>query len=86
MIASMLLDDYYSTYRYEDLGMKDYKGRNNPYDYSWYEVNTKDGDFLDTVKKWIKDNYKEFGKIFKIVEHSKLKPDDIFELYDKITQ
>lgn len=81
MIAVMLIDDYYPIHRYIDLGMMDYKGRNNPYDYSWFEENTDDGDFLDTVKKWIKNNQKEFSEIFKITEKSKLKKsDDVFEL------
>lgn len=81
MIAVMLIDDYYPMHRYIDLGMMDYKGRNNPYDYSWFEENTDDGDFLDTVKKWIKNNQKEFSEIFKITEKSKLKKsDDVFEL------
>jgi len=86
MIAVMLIDDYYPMHRYIDLGMMNYKGRNNPYDYSWFEVDTKDGDFLDTVKKWIKNNQKEFYPIFKIAEGTKLKPDDIFDIYFDICE
>ncbi len=86
MIAFMLVDDGFEAKDYDSLGYKDYNGNNNPYDYSWFEEETRDGDFLDSVKKWIKQNLEEFETIYNIVKKHKDKFDSekIFNMCENI--
>ena len=90
MLASMLVDDKKDPDTILELGTVGYSRRNkygrNPYDYSWFEEETRDGDFLDSVKKWIKQNLEEFETIYNIVKKHKDKFDSekIFNMCENI--
>lgn len=86
MVAFMLVDDGFEAKDYDNLGYKDYGGKNNPYDWAWFEEDTKDGDFLDSVKKWIKNNLEEFETIYDIVKKHKnnFNADKITDLSENI--
>lgn len=80
MLAFMLVDDNQDFNFYNELGYKDYKGKHNPYDYSWFEEEDEKGlDYLFVLEDWIKNNEDEFKKIYDIVKKHK---DDFSE--DKI--
>lgn len=56
MLAVMLLDDGYNWKMLQNIGYKGYPGKNNPYDYSWFEEENEDGDDVLTI---LKDLYDE---------------------------
>lgn len=77
MLAFMLVDDNMDFDTWDFLGTKSYKklgGKNNPYDYSWFEEeDEKDQnlDYLCAIGEWIKENTDEFKKIYEIVKKHK---------------
>ena len=75
MLAFMLVDDNQDFKCWDILGTKAYKrfgGKNNPYDYSWFEEEDEDEkDYLQYVFDWISENEDEFKKIYDIVKKHK---------------
>ena len=75
MLAFMLVDDNQDFKCWDILGTKAYKrlgGKNNPYDYSWFEEEDGDEkDYLQYVFDWISENEDEFKKIYDIVKKHK---------------
>ena len=73
MLAWMLVDDGFDKDMYINLGLKKYKsvynGKNNPYDFSWFEeYDSDDNTGLQLVKKWIQSHPKQWAKIYDIVK------------------
>ena len=75
MLAYMLIDDNLGCQYYSILGISKYKtkfkGKNNPYDYSWFEEQgwtNEDEDILMSCQDWIQNNYTEFNQIYKFVK------------------
>lgn len=64
MLAVMLLDDNYNISYIRDIGWKSYKGKNNPYDFSWFEEEDGgDNTVLEVIQQLWVDN-KDFYDIF----------------------
>ncbi len=90
-LALMLIDDNEPIEQVRMIGYTSYKGKWNPYDYSWYEEETKDGmDILDICRIWINDNFNEFKKIYDFCKkHYKYYKsnhgiDEFFYIYDDL--
>ena len=94
MCVVMLLDDDLHYTNLEQLGTTRYKGSNNPYDFSWFEEENKDGDtVLDTIQDlYMKPSNQKFANMFermyeiikKTCTSYKNAIDGIWELQDKI--
>ena len=70
-LAAMLIDDNNPWNYYDKIGLKSYKriGRNNPYDYSWWEGDNDDDDVLEILQKtWIPENIGIFKRVYYIVQ------------------
>lgn len=67
-LAAMLVDDGNDYLQVYKLGFTSYKkiGKNNPYDYSWFEEEVDDKDMLTICQEWIADNEKEFRNIYNL--------------------
>ena len=94
MLAIMLVDDNKDYSDIIDLGFNLYKGKNNPYDYTWYEEGFIDSngteytDILEYIQKLFK-NSKEFRELFKEVYDFCKKaninnPEKFFDIYEYI--
>lgn len=86
-LAAMLIDDNVSWKRYHFLGYKNYSGKNNPYDFSWFEEEIRDDyDYLDACKDWITNNIEEFKKIYDLCKNypNDLNLKKIFYVYDRV--
>jgi len=73
MLSVMLLDDQHTLDSITLLGYKDYRGKNNPYNYDWFEEENEDGkDVLNIIQDEYQHNTefnKYFKDFFKIVKH-----------------
>ena len=95
MCAAMLLDDDLHDCNLEKLGTSEYNGSNNPYDFSWFEEEDKDGvTVLDTIHnlyetpRYISNFIDMFMTIYGIIKKTctsyKHAIDGIWELQTKI--
>lgn len=92
MMAACLVDDNLDMKYYNYLGTKYYKmklnGKNNPYDYSWYEEEVEDNkDILEYFQQdWIPNNLNEFEEIYNICKQYKkvFTIENIWNVYDKV--
>ena len=71
MIAAMLNDDGFSKDMYIDIGTRKYRGKRNPYNYSWFEEEDDSGQTaLEIIKRWIRNNQIHWNNIFNIVRNN----------------
>lgn len=95
MCTVMLLDDDLHYCHLEQLGTSKYNGSNNPYDFSWFEENDKDGkSVLDIIHnlyntpRYISNFMDMFIRIYEIIEKTCISYghaiDGIWELHTKI--
>ena len=95
MCVVMLLDDDLDYTHLEQLGTTGYNGTNNPYDFSWFEEENKDGDtVLDTIQdlyntpRYLSKFIDMFRRMYEIVEKTctsyRHAIDGIWELQTKI--
>ena len=94
MICVMLLSDELHIKEISSLGFKDYSGANNPYDFSWFEEENKDGNTtLEVIQQLYYNNYEiknMINNLYHLIEKSCTdytnSIDGIWTLWDEIEQ
>ena len=67
MLAAMIVDDGFITTVISKIGTKLYNGDNNPYDFTWFEVEDSNGNTVLEIMGKLYGSDKEFTKIFRII-------------------
>lgn len=70
MMAALLVEDGRPVEDYDKLGTRAYRGRNNPYDSSWFESDIGDITFLEACQEYIRKNFNEFKDIYDALKKS----------------
>ena len=91
LLAALLVDDGAPYNYYNSIGFKPYKRhgyKNNPYDWSWYDVEVDNyDDILEYLQdKWIPNHIKEWQEIYSLCSKYKniLSIDNIWECYQHV--
>lgn len=67
MVAAMLIEDQNIPTRILIMGTNIYKGKNNPYDYSWFEEEDSNGDTVLDVMGKLYSNNEKFKDMFSFI-------------------
>ena len=67
MLAAMIVDDGFITTVISKIGTKLYNGKNDPYDFSWFEVEDSNENTVLEIMGKLYGSDKEFSKIFRII-------------------
>lgn len=83
MIAGCLIEDNLPVSEYDSLGYKGYKGKCNPYNFSWFDEENSNGNtILECIQKWIDDNYSEFLEMYNTCKKYEITQDDAWDFYN----
>lgn len=85
MLAAMLVEDKRPFTDVMTIGTGSYGGKNNPYDYSWFEGEVEESDrtILDYVHRWYAaypENRTHFARYYKLAEGMRLTSDIVWEM------
>lgn len=85
MIAAMLIDDNLIYRYYKEIDLTTYPGKNDPFDYSWFEEDN-DPNVMKEVRIWIYKNELEFSMLYDIIlkYDSPTDPEEVFDKFLKI--
>ncbi len=67
MLAAMIIDDGFIPTVISKIGTKSYQGDNNPYDFSWFEVEDSNENTVLEIMGKLYESDKEFSKIFRLI-------------------
>jgi hypothetical protein len=83
MIAGCLIEDNMPAADFGELGYKHYRGKCNPYNFSWFDEEDSNGDtVLECIQKWIDNNYSEFLELYNTCKKYKITQDDAWDFYN----